>query len=483
MAHALVADGRAAEVARMLEPLLGSSPNGSPALSLRDEARIRCLLARIRLLEDRDVEGARRILAPVAAHGALNDAGAGVRAEVALWLGWCDLLADPDAPGSTPATRLATAALLLRAGGAAPESSLWCNIGLAFVAVARGCPGVAVYYADMARRLQQAIRSAQAERVLSRLPRTEVGLQTEIPDHVWTGGAMERVARIARLAAADETGVLIVGERGTGRRHLARAIHRLMYEPAGAFRVLHGADRMEAENQIELEHALSAKDRPTVCLHEADALPASLQRMAATAHRAGTIRLICTTTHDVCTLAESGRMDASLLEACALLQIEIPPLRDRKEDVELLVRHFLRRLGTADGLPPAVTDDAMTMLVRYPWPGNVRQLRNEIERALVHVQSEPAPVIRASVLSPDVRGSGRDAASNSSEAGDLDRILAQTERAVIESALVQTGGQVAASADRLGLSRQGLYKKMKRLGVDPARYQNGQEPTEVETNV
>ncbi|HEX7069672.1 MAG TPA: helix-turn-helix domain-containing protein, partial [Rhodothermales bacterium] len=190
-----------------------------------------------------------------------------------------------------------------------------------------------------------------------------------------------------------------------------------------------------------------------------------------------------TSTRDFVGLVESGRVDWSLLEACALVQLTVPPLRKRPDDVELLVRHFLRTLRKAPGLPAAVTDEAMALLRRYPWPGNVRQLRNEIERALLHVQSEPAPVIRGSVLSPDVRGAAPDEDVAGAETGDLERIVSQTERAVIESALAQTGGQVSTSAELLGLSRQGLYKKMKRLGIDPARYQVGQERIEVNADV
>jgi DNA-binding NtrC family response regulator len=129
----------------------------------------------------------------------------------------------------------------------------------------------------------------------------------------------------------------------------------------------------------------------------------------------------------------------------------------------------------------------MEALLRYNWPGNVRQLRNEIERALVHVQSEPAPTIDLDILSNTIVEGARKSRSPQMPQDEPDAILepdqtlsdvlSRTEKAVIERVLRACDGQVTASADVLGLTRQGLYKKMKRLDIDASTFQSSSEPT------
>lgn len=471
MARALLADGRAPEVARMLEPLLDSGSYGLRP-NRREEVVLRSLLARIRLLEERDVDAALSLLQPVASVEVLSEAGASARAEVELWLGWCGLMSGDAGDQSAAGVRLAVAAALAERH-AAPETSLWCHVGRAWLASSLGFTSLSCQYADAARRIQHAIQAKHAVEWLDRLPCGQEVSAPDVPDFIATSSNMQDVMRGVRQAAAQNIGFLVVGERGTGRRHLARSVH-VASRADGPFLLIR-ADNASARPEEVLARAEGAVGA-TLCLHEVDELPISAQKRVIEVAGRSEARMVCTSSHDFVSLVDSGRVHRSVLEAIALLQIHLPPLRKRSEDVELLVRHFLRSMRREEGLPPAVTDEAMELFVRYSWPGNARQLRNEIERALVHVQSEPAPVIRASILSPEIRGperTGDEAASR--DEGDLDRILAQTERAVIESVLAQTGGQVAASADQLGLTRQGLYKKMKRLNIDPTKYQNGRE--------
>jgi DNA-binding NtrC family response regulator len=161
-------------------------------------------------------------------------------------------------------------------------------------------------------------------------------------------------------------------------------------------------------------------------------------------------------------------------------------LRERRADIPLLARHFLDRLHPDDSALVSITQPAMEALLRYNWPGNVRQLHNEIERALVHVQSEPAPTITLDMLLDTIVDTARQhtTAHTSREASDailepdqtLNDVLSRTEKAVIERVLRACDGQVTASADVLGLSRQGLYKKMKRLDIDASAFQSASEP-------
>jgi DNA-binding NtrC family response regulator len=160
-----------------------------------------------------------------------------------------------------------------------------------------------------------------------------------------------------------------------------------------------------------------------------------------------------------------------------VIPLRIPPLRERREEIPLLARYFLKILRPPGTPLPSITGRALDALVRYAWPGNVRQLRNEMERALVFTGSEPAPMIDLKDLSPVLGEALEAAVALRPPAGeqrlpwnqDLDEVLAGAEKGLIEQVLDEYEGQVSAAAQALGLTRQGLYKKMKRLGIDAAR--------------
>ena len=160
-------------------------------------------------------------------------------------------------------------------------------------------------------------------------------------------------------------------------------------------------------------------------------------------------------------------------------------LRERRPDIPLLARHFLNELRPPGSSLVSITEPALEALLRYNWPGNVRQLRNEIERALVHVRSEPAPTVDLEILHNSIIEGARQNRSPQppQDAPDailepdqtLSDVLARTETSVIEHVLKACDGQVTASAEVLGLTRQGLYKKMKRLDIDASSFQASAE--------
>ena len=163
-----------------------------------------------------------------------------------------------------------------------------------------------------------------------------------------------------------------------------------------------------------------------------------------------------------------------------VIPLHVPPLRERREEIPLLVRHFLNALRPPGTPLPTLTNRAVEALLHYAWPGNVRQLHNEIERLFAFLGSEPAPLIDAKdlsptlveasggPLSPELLASAQEAILKPGHA--LDQVLAGTEKVLIERVLAEHHGQITASANALGLTRQGLYKKMKRLGIDASRF-------------
>ena len=196
------------------------------------------------------------------------------------------------------------------------------------------------------------------------------------------------------------------------------------------------------------------------------------------------VRLLATTTEDLDEQVRNDNFRPALAERLHVLSLHMPPLRERRADIPLLVRHFLDVLRPGDSTMVSITQPAMEALLRYDWPGNVRQLRNELERAIVHVSSEPAPTIDRTVLLDAIVDEAQNQESLPADDSDailhpnqtLSDVLSRREAAIIKRVLRACDGQVTASADVLGLSRQGLYKKMKRLNIDASTFQSDADP-------
>jgi len=141
------------------------------------------------------------------------------------------------------------------------------------------------------------------------------------------------------------------------------------------------------------------------------------------------------------------------------VELRVPPLRERVEDIAVLARHFLREFA-APGEPPELTADALTALRAHPWPGNIRELENQMQRAVLVCRGRE---IDRDVLdlapAPEERNLTESAPANELEPADL----GQRDR--IEAALLSAGGVVSRAASDLGLSRQALYRQMSRLGI------------------
>ena len=309
---------------------------------------------------------------------------------------------------------------------------------------------------------------------------------------VYAGPAMRTlVGQIHRLRASHSP-VLLTGERGTGKALLARVVHALSERkngPIESFACTTVADEVSADT---LPDALMAAAGGSLYLADVDALSLEAQKKLLRFLKQGSIfadgtgqpvqadtRLIASTTKDLSACIRAGRFLEDLYYRLSVIPLMVPPLRQRREEIPLLVRHYLNELRPPGTPLPTLTNRAVETLLQYPWPGNVRQLRNEVERILLFASSEPAPLIDAEDLAPAIVDAS--AASDGLVPDELlaaaqksilkpghalDQVLAGTEKMLIEQVLAEHDGQVTASANALGLTRQGLYKKMKRLGID-----------------
>ncbi len=411
---------------------------------------------------------------------------------------WMQVRAHGDAPAPPPRLAEPCSAQLFADG------ILWLRL--------RGHPGPAFFFGVALDRTDDPAWQAAHARIKPWMPVAALALDhallraerldepdgsdAEIPlkDVVYASPAMRELARQMLRIRASSSPVLLTGERGAGKHRLARALHALSerhdapfvrFDAAGMAETL--LERALFGGETGPVGALHAADGGTLFFDEVGDLPPEMQRRLLRFLHEGAVlpagarepvrlnvRVVAATSRDLKALIRAGRFAEDLYDRLHVISLHVPPLRERREEIPLLARHFLDALRPPGTPLPTLTHRALDALLRYDWPGNVRQLRNEIERALVPLRNEPAPLIDVKDLSPAIagaRGSAADLPPAARSADrDLDRVLADTEKALIERVLAEHDGQVTASANALGLTRQGLYKKMKRLGIDAARF-------------
>jgi two-component system response regulator HydG len=302
---------------------------------------------------------------------------------------------------------------------------------------------------------------------------------------VGSSPSMRKLIRTLHSLRNNESHVLIQGESGTGKELVAQAIHRVSRRadrpfvpvdcgalPASIIESeLFGHQRGAFTGAVGAQGLFRAADGGTLFLDEVGEIPLaiqakllrSLQNKEVRPVGAGEavpvdIRVISATHRDLSAMVqeESFRMD--LFYRLNVVRVEIPPLRERREDIPLLVQHFLarhRRLGaTVEG----VNDDALELLLGHDWPGNVRELENILESAVALAQGGR---LRASDL-PFAR---RPVAKSLSSAPEVALSLEAYERCALERALEESSGDVRAAARLLGIGRSTFYRKLARHGL------------------
>ncbi|HXI04640.1 MAG TPA: sigma-54 dependent transcriptional regulator [Candidatus Saccharimonadales bacterium] len=300
---------------------------------------------------------------------------------------------------------------------------------------------------------------------------------------VYESEALHRIVTLAVNVSGSDAPVLITGPSGAGKEKVAEIIQANSRRSDRPFvRVNVGAlpaDLLESELFGSEPGAYTgakalrvgrfeAADGGTLFLDEIDALPLAgqvkllrvvqsgeYQRLGSSMTRRADVRLISATNADLMGLVSEGRFREDLFYRLNVIELDVPPLDDRPEDVIPLARHFLRASAgegnTAKVLGPRVEE----ALLRHAWGGNVRELENRIRRAVL---TSPGDEIDAGHLDIDGTGPARPGAPDLSTAEAV-------ERKKIEQALVQAGGIVSRAAQELGLSRQALYRRMDRLGI------------------
>jgi two-component system, NtrC family, response regulator HydG len=297
--------------------------------------------------------------------------------------------------------------------------------------------------------------------------------------------AMLAVMRLIDRAAVCDTPVLLVGESGTGKELLARALHKKSPRASGPFLAVNCSAIPESLLESELfghrrgaftdasddQRGLFQLARSgTVFLDEigdmAPALQGKLLRvlqekevhpLGAPAPVPTDVRIVTATHRDLTALVMEGRFREDLLYRVNVIEVRVPPLRERPDDLAPLVRHLLDKHGAKVGKRDCtVSDDAMDLFRQHAWPGNVRELENVIERALVLGAG-------SRITLEDLPDSLRGGPSHSR--GGAGRRLADVEREHIVQTLHAVAGNKAAAARVLGLNRKTLYRKLTHHGI------------------
>ena len=305
--------------------------------------------------------------------------------------------------------------------------------------------------------------------------------------------AMDQLrAKVARLARSQAP-VMILGESGSGKELVAREIHRLgpradqPFIPVNCgaipselmesefFGHCKGAFTGAVQNKVGLFREAHGG---TLFLDEIAELPLALQvkllralqeraikPVGSAREESVDVRILSATHKDLAAEVDSGHFRQDLFYRLNVVELRVPPLRERPEDIEPLARHILLQIAARWGLPGlSLEPSALARLAEHHFPGNVRELENILERAAVMVDG---PVIDVDALDFPERGTAqRQAALAINDSVGLDDQLADQERAALEAALAKTGGNRTAAARLLGLSFRQLRYRLKKLGID-----------------
>jgi transcriptional regulator with PAS, ATPase and Fis domain len=294
----------------------------------------------------------------------------------------------------------------------------------------------------------------------------------------------ELISKAERIADS-RLSVIITGETGTGKELFAKAIHFNSPRSAKSFVAVNCSAIPETifESEmfgIEKGVATGVEARigkiqqaqgGTLFLDEVGEMPLQLQAKLLrvleerTLERVGSrtaipvdLRIIAATNRDLTKEIAAGRFREDLYYRLNGVTLRIPPLRERKGDIELIARQFLEKWGRSCGRPPMrMAKDTLERLRNYPWPGNVRELDNEIERAVALAYGD---TINTTDLSDPLQ------LQTTLPVAGGKSLLKDSEKQLIEQALRETKGNKTQAAERLGMSREGLRKKLKRLGIE-----------------
>jgi two-component system nitrogen regulation response regulator NtrX len=341
----------------------------------------------------------------------------------------------------------------------------------------------------VANRALETLRLRREVKELKQLATVPTGL-------VGDSTAMQQLRQTIEKVAPTNSRILIVGPSGCGKELTARTIHSLSARANGPFIVINAAAMMPERMEVELfgvEAHNGSEGRKVGALEEAHGgtlfideiadmpretqnkilrvlVDQTFQRVNGAVRVNVDVRIISSTGRDLETEVAGGKFREDLYHRLSVVPIRVPPLSERREDVPQLIEHFIDQISVATGLPKRkVGVDAIAVLQSHDWPGNVRQLRNNVERLMILAGGEPDAVISASMLPQDV-GSMVPNMPNGGGGEQLMGLALREAREVFEreyllAQIRRFGGNISRTAEFVGMERSALHRKLKVLGI------------------
>ncbi len=301
--------------------------------------------------------------------------------------------------------------------------------------------------------------------------------------------ALEKVLEQVQLVGPSKATVLVTGETGTGKELIAQAIHQNSDRSRGPFVPVHCAalpsNLLESEIFGHEKGAFTgavekrvgrfeSADKGTLFLDEIGEIDSSTQVKllrfleSKSIERLGSaktidldVRLVCATNRDLRSMTEKGEFREDLFYRMNVVTVHLPPLRERGDDISLLLHHFLKHFAQENGFDiPLLSPDAMSILEKYSWPGNVRELRNFCENLVVLKRG-----LEVTPYDLDIRFSSNDTKEINSSKMPLEVLhlsVQENEKRLLRNALVQSGGNRTRAAELMGISRRTLHRKLEK---------------------
>jgi two-component system, NtrC family, nitrogen regulation response regulator NtrX len=329
---------------------------------------------------------------------------------------------------------------------------------------------------------------------LGRLERENRDLERRLGKHeiVWQGETMRRVMAQVERVAASETRVCILGETGTGKELVARTLHERSPRAGGPFVTLNcaavPAELIESELFGHEKGSFTGAagrhlgkfeqaQRGTIFLDEIGDMPLTMQAKLLRVLEEGEVeriggdraitvdvRVIVATHCDLEAQVREGKFRQDLFHRVYVFPLRLPPLRERREDIPVLVEHFALQVSGANGWKPMrFTEDAITALQEHAWPGNIRELRNAVERLMLLAASDEVTAETVALALPAAAASGDSGAVATGPLADRVRAF---EKQTILAELKRNHYQISNTARALDLERSHLYKKAEQVGID-----------------
>src|SRR6476646_7406992 len=344
-----------------------------------------------------------------------------------------------------------------------------------------------VLVADRALETSRLKREVRELKALTPLPLSMIGRSPSI----------NQLRQVVEKIAPTNSRILIVGPSGAGKELAARHLHSLSSRTSGPFVVINAAAITPERMEIELfgvEQSNGTQERKVGALEEAHGgtlfideiadmprdtqnkilrvlVDQTFQRVGGSTKVAVDVRIVASTSRNIETEIAGGRFREDLYHRLSVVPIRVPPLAERREDIPDLVDTFMDQISQSTGLPQRqIGTDAMAVLQSHDWPGNVRQLRNNVERVMILAGGEADTVITANMLPQDV-GSMVPAMPNGNGGEQLMGLPLREARELFEreyrlAQINRFGGNISRTAEFVGMERSALHRKLKALGID-----------------